>query len=59
MLYSTVSSSVQGTTSMLLEGEMVNQNYNIEVQCDIRPSRTADYCEVIARNDVNTVSGNA
>ena len=53
-----MSSSVQGTTSVLLEGDTPAETYNVAVVCDISPSSTADYCEAIARNDANTVSGN-
>ena len=42
---------------MLLEGDIPAESYNVEVQCDIRPSSTADYCEVIACNDDSTLSG--
>ncbi|XP_065912153.1 uncharacterized protein [Dysidea avara] len=54
-----MSSSVQGTTSVLLEGDTPAETYNVAVVCDISPSSTADYCEAIARNDANTVSASA
>ena len=42
---------------MLLEEDTPAETYNVEVECDIRPSSTADYCEVIAHNDDSTLSG--
>ena len=54
---SIVSSAVINTTSRLLNGDTPAQIYDLEVVCDIDPSSTADYCEVIARNDDSTVSG--
>ncbi|XP_065892637.1 uncharacterized protein [Dysidea avara] len=50
---------VQGTTLMLLEGNTPAETYSVEVECDISPSSTADYCEVIARNDDSTLSASA
>ena len=52
-----MSPSVRATTSEVLGGDTPADIYNIEVVCDIDPSSTADYCEVIARNDDNTFSG--
>ena len=54
----TVAPVVEATMSMVLEGDTPAETYSVEVECDIRPSSTADYCEVIARNDDSTVSGN-
>ena len=42
---------------MLLEEDTPAETYNVEVECDIRPSSTADYCEVIVCNDDSTLSG--
>ncbi|XP_065894750.1 mucin-22-like isoform X2 [Dysidea avara] len=56
---SSVSPVVEGTTSMLLEEDTPAETYNVEVECDIRPSSTADYCEVIAHNDDSTLSASA
>ncbi|XP_065897929.1 adhesion G protein-coupled receptor L3-like isoform X2 [Dysidea avara] len=50
---------VEATMSMVLEGDTPAETYSVEVECDIRPSSTADYCEVIARNDDSTVSASA
>ena len=56
--FSTVSPVVEATMSTVLEGDTRVETYTVEVKCDIRPSSTADYCEVIAHNDDSTVSGN-
>ena len=57
-IFSTVFSVVEATTSTVLEGNTPAMTYSAEVECDVSPSSTADYCEVIARNDDSTVSGN-
>jgi len=44
----TVASAIQGTNSTSLGQIDMTQYYNLEVVCDIRPSSTADYCEVFA-----------
>ena len=57
IFFPTVSSAVQSTTSELLNGNIPAQMYNLEVACDIEPSSTAEYCEVIVSNSGNTISG--
>ncbi|XP_065912197.1 uncharacterized protein [Dysidea avara] len=52
-------SVVEATTSTVLEGNTPAMTYSAEVECDVSPSSTADYCEVIARNDDSTVSASA
>jgi len=54
--YSTVSSAVQGFT-LTLQEDTPDVSNDLEVVCDIDPSSTADYCEVIACNDATTISG--
>ena len=43
-----VASSIQDTTSTLLDQDSITVFYNLQVVCDIRPSSTADYCDVLA-----------
>ncbi|XP_065897957.1 uncharacterized protein [Dysidea avara] len=54
-----ISPVVEATTSTVLEGDTPAETYSVEIECDISPSSTADYCEVIARNDDSTVSASA
>ena len=54
-IYSTVSSSVKGVT-LLPQEDTPDMMYDLEVVCDINPSSTAEYCEVIAHNGVS-ISG--
>ena len=56
-LYSfAVSSAVEGII-LTLQEDTPDVSNDLEVVCDIDPSSTADYCEVIARNNNSTVSG--
>jgi len=57
IFFPTVSSAVQSTTSELLNGNIPAQMYDLEVVCDIEPSSTAEYCEVIVSNSDNIISG--
>lgn len=54
----TESPSVRGIYLDPLE-DSVDVVYDLQVLCDIDPTSTADYCEVIARNDYYTASGTA
>ena len=41
-------SSLQETTSRILDQNNMTDFYVLQVVCDIRPSSAADYCEVFA-----------
>ena len=46
-----VASSIINTTSMISNPDDVMDTYSVVVTCEINPTSTAEYCEVIARND--------
>ena len=46
-----VPSSIINTTSMISNSDDVMEFYSVVVTCEINPTSTAEYCEVIARND--------
>ena len=56
--YVIVASSVVGTTSIIdFDPDNLMNTYSLVVTCEINPTSSADYCEVIARNDDTTISG--
>ena len=56
-LYSFAVSSAVQSIMLTLQKDTSNVFNDLEVVCDIDPSSTADYCEVIACNDATTISG--
>ena len=46
-----VASSIINTTSIISNPDNVMDTYSVVVTCEINPTSTAEYCEVIARND--------
>ena len=51
-----VASSIIGTTSMISSPDDVMESYSVVVTCEINPANTAEYCEVIARYDVTSLT---
>ena len=47
--------SVIGTTSTILNPDVMASNYSAVVLCEIDPTSTADYCRVFARDGTTTV----
>jgi len=45
-MFSTVASTVQGTTSVFLDQDSMTEFHNVEVVCNISPTSTAEFCEV-------------
>ena len=50
-----MASSVIGTTSIVSNPDDVMEFYSVIVTCEINPTSPAEYCQVIARNDVGGV----
>ena len=46
-----MASSIVGTTSIVSNLDDVMEFYSVIVTCEINPTSTAEYCQVIARND--------
>ena len=51
-LFFSVTSSIIGTTSMISNPDDVMETYSVVVTCEIIPTSTAEFCEVIARCDL-------
>ena len=52
----TDASAIKGTISTTLAQIDMTQLYNLQVVCDINPTRIADYCEVFAHGP-NSITG--
>ena len=49
--YDTVASSVLNTISFILNPNATMEFHDIVVTCDINPTSTVEYCQVLARNN--------
>ena len=55
--YVTVASSLLNTNSVFdFDPDDLTNTYSLVVTCEINPTSSAEYCEVIARNDDTTIS---
>ena len=55
--YVAVASSLINTTSLFdFDPNDLMNTYSLVVTCEINPTSSAEYCEVIARNDDTTIS---
>ena len=54
-----MASSLIGTTSVFdFDPDDLMNTYSLVVTCEINPTSSAEYCEVIARNDDTAITGN-